>query len=119
MIKTRYLLGLPFVTISINSLEVEAIIDTGFSGTIMIPRDLAEKLQLPRVAFTDYITADGAIAYSEVFEAEIEWLGQKQQLAIVGSDSDLALVGMELLAAARTTLEPRKNILSIEQSRPI
>lgn len=116
MMKTRYLLGLPFVIISINSLEVEAIIDTGFSGTIMIPSDLAEKLQLPRVAFTDYVTADGAIAYSQVFEAEVEWLGKKQRLAIIGSDSDLALVGMEVLAVAKTILEPGKNILSIEQS---
>ncbi len=116
MIKTRYLLGLPFLTFSINSIEVEAIIDTGFSGTAMIPRTLVEKLKLPGVAFTEYIAADGEIAYSEVFEAEVGWLGQKQRLAIITSDSDLALVGMELLAIARTILEPRKNILSIERS---
>ena len=65
--KTRYLFGIPFVTIFIKNIEVECLIDTGFNGALMLPKENVDTLHLPRAGVAEYMLADGSASSSEVY----------------------------------------------------
>ena len=112
---TRYLFGLPLVTILIRSREIEALLDTGFDGWLMLPEEIIQELNLQYIGQTDYELADGEIVESKLYEAEMDWLGETKKFPVVATPSDLSLLGMGLLANAKTLLRPAKNILQIEK----
>ena len=112
--KTRYLFGLPMITIQLNNREIEAILDTGFNGTIMLPENLIETLSLEKIGNAEYALADGTISNADIFKTEISWNNQKSEIAVVSSPSNLTLVGMELLNNVKTTLHPKENLLNIQ-----
>tara|TARA_Y100000034_G_C6779435_1_gene348239 strand:+ start:427 stop:774 length:348 start_codon:yes stop_codon:yes gene_type:complete len=111
---TRYLFGLPFVTINIKGKEIEAILDTGFNGYLMIPTSIIENLSLEKIGRAQYALADGQSSDCEIYLTEIEFVGKIKKVAVVSSPSDFALLGMELLKDVKTTLFPEKEILKIE-----
>lgn len=115
--RTKYLMGLPFAAISITGSEVEALVDTGFNGALLLPSARIGELGLKRIGWVDYAMADGSIVQTGVFAAKVKWLEQEQEIAVVATESDFALIGMELLAEARTLLEPSRGILSIEPAK--
>lgn len=115
--KTKYLMGFPIVEMEINNVEFEALLDTGFNGSIMLPLDNIEELGLKRVGFINYILADGNVSKCATFKAEISWLGKPLVIDIASTESNISLIGMELLNLARTTLEPSKDIIKIEESK--
>ncbi len=112
--KTRYLFGIPLATIIVNSYEIEAIVDTGFTGWLMLPYPLIHELGLENIGLTGYAQADGSLSEGEVFEAEVEWFGRVIKVSAVATGSGFPLLGMGLLADAKTVLRPAKNILVIE-----
>lgn len=69
--KTRYLLGLPFVTFKIKAEEIEAIIDTGFNGSLLLPIKIIERLNLEEIGTAHYAMADGAATQTKTFVAKI------------------------------------------------
>lgn len=114
--KTRYLDGLPFATLEINSKEIEALIDTGFSGSILLPLEEVIKLKLKSEGFTDCILGNGRKERMEVFKAELNWFEDKKPVKVISSELDLPLIGMKLLNLVKTTIEPSKDIIKIEES---
>ena len=114
--KTRYLFGLPFVSIDFYGKETEFIMDTGFNGDLMLPKSTVEDLQLMSMGFVQYEMADGTYADAEIYAADMAWLGTQRRVGVVAVDTDLMLLGMELLQDCKLILEPRKDILSIEKS---
>lgn len=112
---TRYLFGLPLVTLQVRSQEVEALLDTGFDGWLMLPNSMIKDLNLKYVGQTDYELADGEVVESQLYEAELDWLGEEKKISVVSTPSDLSLLGMGLLANAKTTIRPSKSILQIEK----
>ena len=113
MIRTRYFLGLPFVTLKIGNLEIEAVLDTGFNGSLLLPENIIQNLQFKAIGSAEYAMADGTLSESKVFSVEIDWLGGRKKVSVVSSESDLSLVGMELLYDIQTMLHPAKNILKM------
>ncbi len=112
--KTRYFLGLAFATIKVNGKEIEALIDTGFNGSLMLPLDEVQKSNLQRVGKAQYAMADGTISESLIFMAEIDWFTGKKKVPVVSSASEFPLIGMELLYYTKMVLQPSKNIITIE-----
>ena len=114
--KTRYLFGLPLVELEINSKEIEPLIDTGFNGSTLLPSYLIQHLKLQKVGNGSDILADGSVGKTELFDVEIKWINSSIKVIIVSVESDVLLIGMELLKHARTTIEPSKDVLTIEKS---
>jgi clan AA aspartic protease len=114
MTETRYLFGFPFATIRFKSHTIECLIDTGFDGAVMLPIEIAQKYQLQKAGLVECTLADGTTSYTESFEAEVLWLNSKRKITVVGMEADFALIGMQLLADAKTTLSPSQKILTIE-----
>jgi len=93
--------------------RLEAVVDTGFNGHILLPQRVIRDLGLMMIATRQHMTAGGEVSENSVFEAQIIWLGKKRTVSVIAGSTDLTLIGMGLLHNARVVLEPSKGILEI------
>ncbi len=77
--------------------EIEAIIDTGFTGFLTLPHSPVERLELPWLCRQPGILADGKVDFFDVYTAEIIWDGQRRTVEVEATETE-PLVGMSLLA---------------------
>lgn len=77
--------------------ELPAIVDTGYTGSLSLPQRVVSQLQLPLRAGSRAVPADGSERLFEMFAVEVFWDGE--WVGVVGSAlGSEALVGMSLLA---------------------
>ncbi len=76
--------------------SVRAIIDTGFTGDLTLPRNVIDELGFTLRGFQRIILGDGSLQYFEMFVGSVIWDGQMQQVEINAAETD-SLVGMGLL----------------------
>lgn len=76
--------------------QVEAIIDTGFTGWLSLPPSLVSRLKLPFRRRGRALLADGSETVFDTYEAEISWNGQLRRVAVDEVNTD-PLLGMSLL----------------------
>jgi clan AA aspartic protease len=77
--------------------EVEAIIDTGFTGFLTLPPALIDSLGLSWLSRQPGILADGSVDIFDVYAATVLWDGHPRVIAVEAADTD-PLVGMSLMA---------------------
>ncbi len=75
---------------------IKAIIDTGFSGFLALPRDLIAAWGLMWLFEEEAMLADGNVRVLDVYAGTIIWGNQSRAIRIIAIDSGL-LVGMKLL----------------------
>jgi len=80
--------------------EVDAIVDTGFSGYLTIPPDLASALALPQQGIGESLLADGSITRFPYFASEVIWNDRYVAIEIDAAETT-PLVGMRLLHGYR------------------
>jgi clan AA aspartic protease len=85
--------------------EIEAVIDTGFSGFLSIPLMQAFPLALPLVGTTNVELADG-VTHAKFTGISTIWLGAELQvgIAILEPSSSDVLLGMEFLKTFKKVL---------------
>jgi clan AA aspartic protease len=76
--------------------EVEAVIDTGFDGTLTLPPGLIAALGLAWHRRGRALLADGSESLFDIYEATVVWDGEPRRIAVDEADID-PLVGMSLL----------------------
>ena len=76
--------------------EVEAVIDTGFNGFLMLPPELITRLGLMAVTMIRATLADGAEVELRAYEVTVLWDQEERILEALQTDGD-ALIGMSLL----------------------
>ena len=60
------------------TMDVEAWIDTGFTGELVLPQDQIAALGLPHPAVVTAELGDGSATMLEVYSCLIEWFGRVQ-----------------------------------------
>jgi clan AA aspartic protease len=83
---------------------VEAVIDSGFTGSLALPNSLVAGLGLTRQATGSAVFADGSSRPFDIFAAEVEWDGAWRAV-LVSAVGDEPLLGMRLLAGHVLTVE--------------
>lgn len=78
---------------------VDAVVDTGFTGSITLPRYLISALGLVRRGYGRAILADGRAAIFDVYAVPVIWLGATRNVEVEAADTD-PLVGMAILAGS-------------------
>lgn len=63
-----------------RTLEVEAVIDTGYNGFLTLPAELVADMALPFVGPSRATLANGAVETFDVYEATILWDGQSRDI---------------------------------------
>lgn len=84
--------------------QVEAVIDTGFTGFLTLPAGLIATLALSFAGTTRAALADGSEVSMDVFEATVLWDNQERRVVVLAGEA-VALVGMALLFGYRVTLD--------------
>ena len=76
--------------------EIEAIIDTGFTGFLTLPPALVTALGLSWLCRQAGMLADGHVEFFDVYVATVIWDGQPRTVEVEAVDTE-PLVGMSLL----------------------
>jgi clan AA aspartic protease len=85
-------------------MEVDAVIDTGFTSSLTLPDATVAALGLTRQSGGGAVLADGSVRQFDSFAAEVAWNGGWRPILVytVGSE---ALLGMLLLAGHELRVE--------------
>lgn len=116
--------GTAFVTITIRGplgdKEVECVIDTGYTGGLLLGRDVADELGLQDLAITYATLGDGRVASLLVSEAQVECGGQLLGVDVYiverseeGNGAVQPLLGVALLAGHELTINYRSSTVRI------
>ncbi len=82
----------------------QAVLDTGFTGTVALPASDVQRLGLSSPQ-TEHVTfANGESGNCDVYLADVLWDGEEQTAKIYAIGED-PLVGMALLRGSRVTMD--------------
>ena len=96
--------------------EIEAVIDTGYSGNLALPPELVAELELPFVIRSRSALADGTVVAFNVHGATVVWDGRPRCIEIdavgvaplLGMDlMDSHSLYVEITDGGRVIIEPR------------
>ncbi len=91
--------------VGVDRLEkIEAIIDTGFTGELMLSGDLIDRLEIPRVGELPITLGDGSEVYVSLYLTIVVWHSEKRIVQTLRTDGN-SLVGMSLLFGNRLILD--------------
>jgi len=109
----------PVLEISIPGLDepLEAIVDTGFNGTLLIPRRYAEQAGFLLRATEHFMLADGSLMQAAVMRGKILWFGMEQEVDVVTVEADSVLLGTEMLDGSKLEIDFVRRRLSIMRRR--
>ena len=103
-----------------EELAISAIIDTGYTGFLAVPRDYAIAHTLSPLAPRDVKLGDGSIKALEYFVGDVRWNGKVQRIRILATKEEF-LLGISLLKdlhLAATFRIGEQVILSRPRERP-
>jgi clan AA aspartic protease len=84
--------------------QVDAVLDTGFTGFLTLPAPLITALGLPFAGTAQATLGDGSPVALDVFEATVLWDTRDRPVMVLAAAGG-ALVGMAMLFGYRLTLE--------------
>lgn len=84
--------------------DVDLVVDTGFTGALVLPTAVVTALGLPWQSAGAVALADGSTRQIDYFEAELEW-GTTWLAVLAMSIGPEALLGMRMLVGCRLMIE--------------
>jgi clan AA aspartic protease len=84
--------------------KIEVVLDTGFTGYLMLPSDLINRLRLQLIGTRNVILGDGTNVTLDLYRAKVLWHNIERIVYVLRADAEL-LVGMSLLYGSRVTLD--------------
>lgn len=77
-------------------MDVEAVVDTGFSGLLTLPPVLIARLQLPYDRTEIYTIGDNSDVAFDLYGATVVWDGQDRAIFVLETEGE-PLIGMSML----------------------
>jgi len=87
--------------------EIEAIIDTGFDGSLSLPPSIVVQLGLPWRQRGRALLADGSESVFDIYEATADWDGEARRI-VVDEVETVPLIGMSLLEGYELTIQVQR-----------
>jgi clan AA aspartic protease len=84
--------------------EVEATVDTGFTGSLCLPPDVVRYLSVPFIGRGVAVLADGSTVETSYHRARVLWYGHERAVQVLVTEGG-PLVGMTLLRGSVLTVE--------------
>ena len=81
----------------VQSARQTFVVDTGFSGTLLVPETAATELGLLPLGYSEAELADGSVVSLPEYAARIDWMGTTRATWVWTTDGGAALLGTELL----------------------
>jgi clan AA aspartic protease len=105
-----------YVSVRVEGVEFKALVDTGYDGFVMLPRQRIARLGLKEIGEAVYRTADGQTHEARVYQGQVAWFGAAKNIAIDSTEGDFSLIGMKLLESLRLEMEPSSQMLVLSSS---
>ena len=96
--------------------EVEAIVDTGFTGDMCLSESLVESVELDYVGTKSFELANGKIEEKEVFLGKIIFDDARQETLFIISESEDTLLGANLLKTKELYINYKKRTAEISDA---
>ncbi len=87
---------------------IEAVIDTGFTGSLTLPRKYIDDLGLRLIGKRLASLADGSQVTLNSYEASVSWHDDLKDVAIIEAEGG-PLIGMKLLEGSLVTLHVKED----------
>lgn len=84
--------------------QIEAILDTGYTGSLTLPSALVSDLDLPFRGRGSALLGDGTESEFDIHEATVSWAGERRLTAIDVAETD-PLLGIGLLLGNELTVQ--------------
>jgi clan AA aspartic protease len=98
--------------------DVEAVIDSGFTGALTLPRALIATLGLRWRSVDRATLADGSTCVFQVYVGKLLWDGKVRSILVAEANAD-PLVGMRLLRGHELKMQVRdRGTVTIKRLRP-
>lgn len=91
-----------------HSATIHAVIDTGFSGCLLLSLKTIELLELPIASSGKALLADGQIVAFDVYDGTVIWNDAPRRIEVIATEGE-PLIGMELLRGFRIRLDVIEN----------
>lgn len=82
---------------------VECLVDTGFTGALVLPQSLVTRLGIPVVGREVFEMVGGRQFVAGVALSEVEWLGATKTVRVIVSED--TLLGTELLDGTKLVID--------------
>ena len=104
----------PILTVRLpDDVTAECVVDTGFTGALMLPREIIERSSVPIIGKETFQLVSGRFIVASLALVEIDWLGQRRIVRVVISDGVDALIGAELLDGNRLIVDYIRNHVTL------
>ena len=101
--------------------EIEAVVDTGFTGYLTLPSARITELQFEWLCREEGILGDGSVRLFDVYEGTVLWDCKPRAIEVNASETD-ALAGMGLIRGHLLKIEAveggRVTLDRIDESQP-
>ena len=91
-----------------------AWVDTAFTGELVVPRKMIEKLGLQQSAAVTAGLADGTQVVLETYSCVIDWFGRRRVVEVVENEGQVPLLGIGLLRDRKLEIDYRLHTVVIE-----
>jgi clan AA aspartic protease len=86
--------------------EIDAVVDSGYTGWLTLPPAVITALQLRWESFGRGVLADGSVSTFDVYQAKVAWDGRLRRVFVDEFDAT-PLVGMSLLRGYEYKMQVR------------
>ena len=93
--------------------DIEAWVDTAFTGGLTLPRATATALGLAPGVSTDAVLADGSQVALESFVCFLDWFSGTYRTQAVATDAMYPLPGTQMLAGRRLVIDYAAGIVEL------
>jgi len=95
------------------SAAIEAWIDTGFTGDVVLPLPVITELGLTQSGSVDAVLADGSQIELATYSCRIRWLDEERHLEVIANDGEVPLVGVGLLWGSQLCIDYVNHTVSL------
>jgi clan AA aspartic protease len=104
----------PRIQLHINSdYKLDCIIDTGFTGALLLPSEVADDLKLAIVGREVFQTVGDNYLTASIALVNITWLNQQTTIRAIISDGTDALIGTELLRDTQLLIDYISKVVTV------
>lgn len=93
---------------------VDCLIDTGFSGGLVLPESYESQIKQGPIGYQEYELADGTIVLFTVYNLQVRYGKTTKRVSAFFTKSSEGLVGIEFLTGFKFVLDLRKILVVLE-----
>jgi clan AA aspartic protease len=98
------IIKLVIIGVESRKIAIDAVIDTGFNGDLILPLETISELGLKLQGYQKAVLGDGTTSQFQVYAVEVIWNGSRKIVEVNAATSG-ALIGMGLLEGYKLEMD--------------